>query len=221
MAARNSSDWEPVALHTPMVLQIDATAGLDGWCDATGTSCSVCGVCSANATQATLCVGEDGSLFGSTASDCASDAVLDRTGECCPREAVNCAGFCDDSYAVALDRSMDYAVCCLASVGIGRCDEVDDRLRGGLSGERVRGRLRCVQWRDHRSVCGVESTIDHVANSDMDCLGVCFGNYTQDCAIEMHSDSTEGMAMFDLEKGETQQFVNLTITNQSDRFIDA
>ena len=28
-----------------------------------------------------------------------------------------------------------------------------------------------------------------MANSDMDCMGVCFGNYTEYCEIEIEADS--------------------------------
>ena len=64
--------------------------------------------------------------------------------------------------------------------------------------------------------CGICSggLTGHQANSDLDCLGVCFGNYTENCLLEMRLNSTEIDAIIDLTKSETETIVQFEIANE-------
>ena len=65
-------------------------------------------------------------------------------------------------------------------------------------------------------MCGVCSggLTNHKANSDMDCLGVCFGNYTENCLLNLKMNLTEIDAIIDLTKSETETTVQFEITNE-------
>ena len=65
-------------------------------------------------------------------------------------------------------------------------------------------------------MCGVCSggLTNHQANSDLDCLGVCFGNYTENCLLDMRMNSTEIDAVIDLSKGKTETIVQFEIVNE-------
>lgn len=52
----------------------------------------------------------------------------------------------------------------------------------------------------------------------MDCLGVCFGNYTENCQLDMISDHLEDSAYIYLSLDQFETDVNLTIVNLCDSY---
>ena len=113
-------------MHDPLqILQSSLVSSVSLTCDMEDSiTCSVCGLCSANTTYATQCMGLDDEIFGVTSADCPSNTVLDRGITCCPWESVNCAGYCNTAYSEALDSTAMYPVCCLTSV--------NDRMRDDM-----------------------------------------------------------------------------------------
>lgn len=118
MTSPLTNRWEVISTHDPLyILQSFVTSNISLTCDMEDTvSCSICGLCSANTTDGTRCVGVDGEVFGATVSDCPNNTVLDRGNTCCPLESVNCAGYCNTMYSEALDSTGSYPVCCLTLV---------------------------------------------------------------------------------------------------------
>ena len=140
-------------MHDPLqILQSSLVSSVSLTCDMEDSiTCSVCGLCSANTTYATQCMGLDDEIFGVTSADCPSNTVLDRGNTCCPWESVNCAGYCNTAYSEALDSTAMYPVCCLTSV--------NDRMRDDM------------QTVDCMNVCG--------GSAMLDTCGVCSGGWTR------------------------------------------
>ena len=69
--------------------------------------------------------------------------------------------------------------------------------------------------------CGVCSNglTNHPANSDMDCLGVCFGNYTTNCDIHLTTHSLDIPMTFMIDQEETSTSTMVFINNTSILFL--
>ena len=118
------SHWTTITISsTPLSLTYlptaSSTSPLPMTCDADSSlTCSPCGVCSSNSTDASICIGMDGEVFGSSVVDCPIGTIEDRNGICCPEDQLNCAGFCSTWYVEAKDSTNTFPVCCFVDVGI-------------------------------------------------------------------------------------------------------
>ena len=59
-------------------------------------------------------------------------------------------------------------------------------------------------------------SVEHVPNSDMDCMGVCFGSYTGECRVEMRAENSTLRAEFGYEEDGWFSTVDYVIHNDSE-----
>ena len=86
---------------------------------------------------------------------------------------------------------------------------------------------RC-DGRAYADLCGVCSggstrwcwirgySVDHVPNSDMDCMGVCFGSYSGECRVQMRAENSTLRAEFGYNEDEWYSTVDYVIHNESE-----
>ncbi|KAK8794121.1 hypothetical protein WA171_003247 [Blastocystis sp. BT1] len=136
-------------------------------CEENG-SCDLCGICIHNSTQeeSNQCVGVDGVVYGQPKNECSIDEIRDKNGVCCLPVNIDCEGTCNGTMVAGYSWNSFSYICC------------------------SREELDCMNICSGFAVlddCGVCSggTSGHIANSDKNCEGVCFGSNTEGCSIVM------------------------------------
>ena len=64
-------------------------------------------------------------------------------------------------------------------------------------------------------------SVDHVPNSDMDCVGVCFGSYVGECRVRMRAENSTLLAEFGYDEEEWFSTVDYVIHNDSEMCVRA
>ena len=201
--------------ETPIILYTSVSTFPPSCGEEPGQVCGPCGKCGNGETE-TECVGDDGTLYGSDASDCPAGQVVSMKLPFCrfwtaPNPAVRSNSSTAWATATA-PRSPRFL-----------------RRPGWSAAQSTypRGSL-IMQSLDCAGVCEGTARIDecgvcsggysgHVRNGDMDCAGICFGNFTGPCVIELQTSQSDVSVLFSTSNGSAVSTVSTVMVQNMRR----
>ena len=101
--------------------------------------------------------------------------MIDDTGVCCNVNEMNCLGICDDTYDIGINAYDNSTYCCPALL-------ID--CEGYCNGPAIIDSCGVCSGGTTSSLVLSNSWIDHIANSDSDCYGTCFGPVVSNCFVQ-------------------------------------
>ncbi|KAK8828658.1 hypothetical protein WA577_000141 [Blastocystis sp. JDR] len=138
------------------------------------------------------CVGVDDRVYGRSDSDCPAGMIRDAKAACCDPTDLDCNDVCKGGGVLAWQDPFT-RVCCEAS-------SID--CAGVCAG---------LAQSDDCGVCS-GGTSEHVANSEQDCDGVCFGPKTEGCPVFVEVDHT--VVHFHFDKHALVLAHNISLSNR-------